>query len=116
MGSYGAAMSVALQDAFHDSTRANFQRVINQVTREPKIYAILLYDGRGNPLLVSDSVATPSPAPPTSLARVLATGKPVSFRRELEDHDVFSSLRPIYGPARPVSGAVAAAHPLSVVQ
>ena len=116
MGAYGAALSVALQYAFHDSTRANFQRVINQVTRDPKIYAILLYDGRGNPLLVSDSVATPSPAPPTSLARVLATGKPVSFRRELEDHDVFSILRPIYGPDGRVSGALEVAQPLSFVQ
>jgi signal transduction histidine kinase len=116
MGAYGAALSVALQYAFHDSTRANFQRVINQVTQDPKIYAILLYDRRGNPLLVSDSVATPSPAPPTSLARVLATGKPVSFKRELEDHDVFSILRPIYGADGTVSGALEVAQPLSFVQ
>jgi signal transduction histidine kinase len=116
MGAYGSALSVALQYAFHDSTRANFQRVINQVTRDPKIYAILLYDRGGNPLLVSDSVATPSPAPPASLAKVLTTGKPVSFRRELEDHDVFSILRPIYGPDGSVSGALEVAQPLSFVQ
>jgi two-component system, NtrC family, sensor kinase len=116
MGAYGSALSVALQYAFHDSTRANFQRVIDELTREPKIYAILLYDGSGNPLLVSDTAATPNPAPAASLARVLATGKPVSFRRELEDHDVFSVLRPIYGPDGRVSGALEVAEPLSFVQ
>jgi len=64
MGAYGSALDVALRYVFQDSTRANFQRVINEVTSDPKIYAILLYDRHGNPLLVSDSVATPSPAPP----------------------------------------------------
>jgi len=116
MGAYGSALDVALRYAFQDSTRANFQRVINEVTSDPKIYAILLYDRHGNPLLVSDSVATPSPAPPASLAKVLATGKPVSFRRELEDHDVFSVLRPIYGPDGRISGALEVAQPLSFVQ
>lgn len=116
MGAYGAALGVALRYAFPDSTRANFRRVINQVTSDPKIYAILLYDRHGNTLLRSDSVETPSPAPAASLAKVLATGKPVSFRRELEDHDVFSVLRPIYGPDGRVSGALEVAQPLSFVQ
>lgn len=116
MGAYGAALGVAVRYAFQDSTRANFQRVINEVTRDPKIYAILLYDRHGNPLLVSDSVTTPSPAPSASLGRVLATGKPVSFRRELEDRDVFSVLRPIYGLDGRVSGALEVAQPLSFVQ
>jgi signal transduction histidine kinase len=116
MGAYGAALGVALRYAFQDSTRSNFQRVINQVTSDPKIYAILLYDSHGNPLLVSDSVNTPSPAPPASLAKVLATGKPVSFRRELEDRDVFSVLRPVYGPDGRVSGALEVAQPLTFVQ
>src|SRR3989441_9283670 len=93
MGACGAALAVALRYAFNSNTHADFQGVINDVTRDPKIYAILVYDEGGNPLLVSDSVATPSLAPPASLARVLATGKPVSFRRELEDRDVFSVLR-----------------------
>src|SRR6266851_4718322 len=116
MGAYGAALAVALRYAFHSNTHADFQRVINEVTRDPKIYAILVYDEGGNPLLVSDSVTTPSLAPPASLARVLATGKPVSFRRELEDRDVFSVLRPIYDQDGRISGALEVAQPLSFVQ
>ena len=110
MGAYGAALAVALRYAFHSNTHADFQRVINEVTRDPKIYAILVYDEGGNPLLVSDSVTTPSLAPPASLARVLATGKPVSFRRELEDRDVFSVLRPIYDQDGRISGEIGRAH------
>src|SRR5438128_11769085 len=58
MGAYGAALSVALQYAFHDSTRANFQRVSNQWTRDPKICARHVYVGRGNSRHVSVTWAT----------------------------------------------------------
>ncbi|HEY6924861.1 MAG TPA: ATP-binding protein [Steroidobacteraceae bacterium] len=113
---YATALALAIQYAVDDLERGNVQQVINQISRDPKIYAILVYGTDGRPLLVSDSVTTPTSAPREYLDSVLAGGQTALFRREIEGQRVYSVLRPIRSTSGDVTGALEVAQPMSFLE
>ncbi len=113
---YATALGLALEGAYRDPDLAQVQDLIDRLSQEPTIYAILVYDLDGAARFVSRSLERTDAAPGDVLAPVLSTGLPASFDRRLDEQDVYSVLRVFRGPAGEVAGAFEVAQPLSPVR
>ncbi len=113
---YAIALGLALDDALHDVRSDQVQDIINQVSREPTVYGIILYDSAGTRVLASDPLHAPGPPPAAILARVLRDGETVTLEREIGEQRVFSVLRALRGPGRRITGAVEVAQPMDFVE
>ena len=113
---YARALSLALEYGFRDQALEGLQDIINEISRVPSVYGILVYDRQGRPLIVSDPMRTPASAPRDVLDRVLQHGETVSFGREIEQTSVYSVLRPIRDRQASVTGVLEVAQPLSLVE
>ncbi len=112
---YATALGLAFDFALWDVRRENVQALLNEVSRAPTVYGILIYDSVGARTIVSDVVATSGAAPESVLGQVLQTGTPATFEREIDEQRVYSVLRPLHGPGGRVIGALEVAQPLSSV-
>lgn len=113
---YAIALGLALDDALHDVRSEQVQGIINQVSREPTVYGIILYDSAGTRVLASDPLHAPGPPPDSVLGRVLHQGTTATLERAIGDQRVFSVLRALHGPRGRITGAVEVAQPLDFVE
>jgi signal transduction histidine kinase len=86
------------------------------VSLAPTVYGVIVYDSAGNQTFASDSVRTPTPPPRDILSRVLESGTPTGFERELDDRRVYSVLRAIHSRGGRITGALEVAQPLSFIE
>jgi len=105
----GSAFNLALRDDQHEEA----QSLINRLSRDPKVYGILLYDSAGARAIVSDPLSTPTPAPAEVLARVLSTGTVTTLERVIEDQRVLSVFQVLRDPGGRATGVLEVAQPLS---
>ena len=110
---YATALGLALDLAVRDVRRENVQPLLNEVSRAPTVYGILIYDSAGARTIVSDPLETPTSAPAAVLARVLRTGASESFEREIDDQRVYSVLRALRGSGNRITGALEVAQPMA---
>lgn len=113
---YAIALSRAIEYAFRDGKLDDVQDIINQVSREPKVYAVLVYNDRGQPLFVSEPLRRAGGVAPESLDRLRAGADVVELRRRIEEEKVYSVLRPIRGSRGNLAGILEVAQPLSFVE
>ena len=113
---YATALSLAFEYALRDVKHENVQEILNQVSKAPTIYGIIVYDSTGERTFASAPMQAPGAPPAPILARVLATGEPASYEREIEDQPVHSVLRAIRGPGGRVTGALEVAQPVSFIE
>ena len=113
---YATALAVAFEYALRDVSLENVQGIINQVSRAPTVYGILVYDSAGVRTLASDPLHTPGAAPSTILSSVLSRGGTATFEREIDDQRVYSVLRAIRNSQGRVVGALEIAQPLSFIE
>jgi two-component system, NtrC family, sensor kinase len=113
---YATALALAFDYALRDVSHQSVQEIINQVSRAPTVYGILVYDSAGHLTLASDPLRTGGTLPPSELRSVLASGGTAGFEREIEDQRVYSVLRAIRGPRGAVIGALEVAQPLSSIE
>jgi len=110
---YATALGLALDAAFRDPERAGVPEIVERITRQPSIYAVLVYDADGGALF---RPADPDLGPtPPEVAAVLATGVSQEVERTLGDVDVYSVVHPIRSVDEAVVGAFEVAQPLSFV-
>ena len=113
---YATALSLAFEYALRDLTHENVQEILNQVSKAPTVYGVIVYDSVGQRTFASDPLRAPgTPAAPI-LARVLATGQPATYERKIEDQAVHSVLRAIRGPGGRITGALEVAQPVSFIE
>lgn len=112
---YATALSMAIEYAFRDGKLEDVQDIIDEVSREPKIYGILVYDPRGEPLFVSAPLERSGRVAAESLDRLLS-GEMMVLRRTIGEDEVYSVLRPIPGARGHVAGILEVAQPLSFVE
>jgi signal transduction histidine kinase len=113
---YATALAVAFEYALRDVSLDNVQEIINQVSRAPTVYGILVYDSGGARTLASDPLHTPGTAPSTILSSVLSRGGTATFEREIDDQRVYSVLRAIRNSQGRIVGALEIAQPLSFIE
>jgi signal transduction histidine kinase len=113
---YATALGLALEEAFRDPDRAQVQQVIDRLSQERTIYAILVYDLDGTVPFTSASLQRTDAAPVHIVEGVLRTARPVSFERFIDDQEVFSVLRVFQGSGGEVAGAFEVTQPLAFVQ
>ncbi len=113
---YATALGLAFEYGPRDAGREHTQEIINQVSREPTVYGILVYDGTGRRTFASDTLATPGSVGEAQLREVLASGRTVTLEREIDDQRVYSVVRPLRASDGTVTGAVEVAQPLARVE
>src|ERR1051326_5205124 len=113
---YGRALGLAFEYAVRDLKRDEVQSIINEIGHEPSIYGILVYDGQGRLLLISDSLKQLDATPPDSLRPVLLQGKTLNTERQMEDQKVYSVISPIRDAAGKPAGALEIAQHYSVME
>ena len=111
---YATALGLALDAAFRDPDRSGVPEIVDRITRQPAIYAVVVYDAAGQRLFGPDSLAVA--APPAPVAGVLASGRPAEFERAEDDVDVFSVVQPILSDDDRVVGAFEVLQPLAFLQ
>jgi len=111
---YATALGLALDAAFEDPGRPAVPEIVDRVTREPNIYAVVVYDAEGHRLFGPDSIA--QSGPPPEVARALSGGTWAEYERSEDDVDVFSVVRPILSNDDAVVGAFEVLQPLSFVE
>jgi signal transduction histidine kinase len=113
---YATALALAFDYALKDVSHESVQEIINQVSRAPTVYGILVYDSTGQLRLASDSLRTGGALPPADLHGVLASGGSAGFERDIEGRRVYSVLRAIRGPRNSILGALEVVQPLSFIE
>ena len=113
---YATALGLALESAFRDPEQSQVQRLIDRLSQERTIYAILVYDLDGAVRFTSASLQRNDAAPPEVVGETLRTGSPISFERLMDDQEVFSVLKVFLGQSGEVAGAYEVTQPLSYVQ
>lgn len=111
---YATALAVAFHHAIRDVKRENVQDILNEVSRVPTVYGVLVYDETGALQFAADSLRRPTPLPPEVLHHILA-GHAATLERELDGEAVFSAVHPVHGPRGRITGALEVAQPLSLI-
>lgn len=110
---YATALGLALDGAFREPNREGVPEIVERITREPSVYAVLVYDAQAHPLFLPDTLDLgPIPAQVDS---VLADGSRREMERAFGDVAVYSVLSPIFARDGQVIGAFEVAQPLSFV-
>lgn len=113
---YATALALAFEYALRDVRHENVQDIINRVSQAPTVYGVIVYDSAGARTFASDPIRAPgTPAAPI-LRRVLTTGEPATYERQIEDQPVHSVLRAIRGPGGRVTGALEVAQPVAFIE
>lgn len=111
---YATALGLALNAAFRDPERTEVPGIVERITRQPSVYAVLVYEADGDAILRRDTLDL-GPRPP-QVDSVLSDGRVREVERTLGEVDVFSVVYPILGDDEGVVGAFEVAQPLSFVR
>jgi signal transduction histidine kinase len=112
---YAVALGLALEPAFRDPDRTDVQQLIDRISREPKIYGVLVYDAAGRPLFASAPVRLADSLPSARVRAVVASGSETAMRRRIGEREVYALLRPVLDGRDRVVGAFEVAQPLSFI-
>ncbi len=110
---YAVALGVALELAFRDPDHTDAQQIIDRISREPKIYGVLVYDAAGRPLFASVPVRLADSLPSARVRQVLGNGRGAAMQRRIADRDVYAVLEAIEDDQGRAVGAYEVAQPLS---
>ena len=113
---YATALGLALEGAYRDPDLSHVQDLIDRLSQERTIYAILVYDLQGWVRFASASLERTDGAQAEMISQVIRTGQPISLERGMDGREVFAVLRPFQGPTGAVAGVFEVAQPLSFVQ
>jgi signal transduction histidine kinase len=113
---YATALAFAVEHAFEDLGARGVQAIIDQVSRQSKIYGILVYGADGGRLLASASIADGLPAPASEVRAVLERGAPLVLDRELAGERVLAVLRPIRRSDGAIRGALEVTQQLHLIE
>jgi signal transduction histidine kinase len=112
---YAVALDLAFEYAFRDIETEGVQGLIDELSRNRSVYAIIVYGLDGHPRYVSDPLRTPDPAPEELLRLALDGREITTFERQLQGRSVYSILRTLRAPTGAVIGAIEVAQPLAFI-
>ncbi|GBD32703.1 Sensor protein ZraS [bacterium HR33] len=113
---YATALAFTVEHAFEDLGAGGVRAIIDEVSRQSKIYGILVYGPDGVPLLTSASIADALPAPVSQVRSVLDRGVTITLDRELAGERVLAVLRPIRRADGSIRGALEVTQQLDLIE
>lgn len=113
---YATALALAVEYAFEHADDGEIRRIIERVTREPKIYSAIVY-GKTGEVVQSAAPLEAGDAWPVTEARALMRANEVSAgNRVIRDERVYSVFRPLRGPDNSTIGALEVVQPLAFIE
>jgi len=114
---YGTALGLALDAAFRDDDRTAVPDIIDRISRQPRVYGVVVYDPTGRQVFgPGASIEGADFSTPEEVRRILASGGTSEFERTQDGVDVYSVVRPITGDDGALVGAFEVLQPLSFVE
>jgi two-component system, NtrC family, sensor kinase len=113
---YATALGLALEAAFRAGSSADVQDAIDRISNEPTIFGVIVYSTENSVLFTSQPVGAIESAPLRAVSRVISTGEPESFSREIRGQSVYSILRPLLGARGEITGIMEVVQPWEFVQ
>jgi len=113
---YARALALAVDYAGRSLPPAELKEILDEVSREPSVYGVSVYDTAGQPTLVAGALQEFAPAAPEHVRAVLAGGGSVRAEREVEGERVYTVLHPLRDARGLVAGVVEVAQPLGFVE
>ncbi len=110
---YATALGIGLEYAFADKDLREVSEITTRISREPKIYGVVVYGPDALPLVASSPLSAADALAPSVVQEVLRTGQVVSLDRSLHGGPFHSVVRPIRAAQGRVVGAFETAQPLS---
>jgi signal transduction histidine kinase len=112
---YGTAVGLALEYSLRNLNGDQIRTTINQISREPSVFGVLVYDSTGQILYRSNSMEGADAAPLPSLRPVLRDGQIINIERQMDDDEAYSVIRPLRDAQNRLIGALEIAQPLGIV-
>lgn len=112
---HALTLQIALQEDYEAGRIADAQRLIDHLSDNPKVYAVVLFDAEGRVAMLSDPLIPEEIHYPVEVRHVIATGETIELDRSINEQEVFSILMPIRVGARNY-GAFEIAQPASFVK
>lgn len=112
---FAVALGLALEPAFRNRDRTDVQQIIDQISREPKVYGVLVYDAAGHPLFASAPVRLADSLPSARVRAVVTSGSETAMQRRIGEQEVYALLRPVLDQRDRAVGAFEVAQPLSFI-
>ncbi len=108
-------LQLVLENEYRAGRIGEAQRSINQLSANPKIYSVTLYDDEGRVVMVSQPLTESDVGHPPQIAQVISTGKTIESIRRIGNEEVFSIISPI-GTAAGRRGAFEITQPRSFIK
>jgi len=114
---YSTAVVEAFEHAFRDLQFEDVSELIDELSRQPRVYGVIIYDTLGAVTVLTRGMSPASAVAPERVRGVVASGASVELERDLEEERVFSILGPVRGRgAGQVTGVVEVLQPLSLIE
>lgn len=89
---HATTLQIALQEVYGAGKRTQAQKMINQLSENPKVFSVILFDEQGQVLLLSNPSASDALRHPDEIQHVLQTGDTVEL---IQGEEFFSILMPV---------------------
>ena len=110
-----SALQVSIEQDYAGGRTDDARRLINGLQANAETYAAVLFDGKGDLLMASDSLTGDEMRNPPQLKTVLATGEPSEFVSTAGGRKSFSIILPLH-VGQEHHGAIEVVHPLWFVE
>ncbi|MFN7931567.1 MAG: histidine kinase dimerization/phospho-acceptor domain-containing protein [Blastocatellia bacterium] len=109
---HATTLQIALEDVYAIGQKTQAQNLINHLSENPKVYSVILFDERGQVIMLSNPSAAGELQQPPEIQRVLQAGDTLEVTQNAE---LFSILMPVRLDQHR-RGALQISQPLSFVQ
>lgn len=92
---HALTLQIALEVARDEKDPHKAQQLINRLTRNPKIYSVIVFDEEGRIAMLSDPLVADRIKYPPEVKQVLASGETMEAVRDLGGKKVFSIVMPV---------------------
>lgn len=110
---HAMTLQLALENEYQSGRIGQAQRTIDQLSKNPKIYSVTLFDETGQASLISQPLKLDEIGHPSQVKQVIETGKAIEIVRSIGNEKVFSIIAPISAGQR---GAFEITQPHSLIE
>lgn len=95
MQAQALSLQIALETAFQAGRLQEAQQLIDSLSRNPKVYGVLIFDETGRVLMFSSSLAGSADLHRAQINQAMQRGAPLEITHQLNSEEVFSVITPL---------------------